>query len=359
VRVAFVVEQCWHDVPGGTAVSAVRQAEALLERPDIELVTVSARHRRPPAVPLPVPTRQLPVPRLAMYQLWHGLRRLRVDRATGPVDVIHATGMAIPPATAPLVVTVHDLFFLRDPSLYTRWGVAFFRRFLTLTRRDANLVVVPSGDTADDCVAAGIGAGRIRRVPWGTRLDLAPDEQVERARSRHGLSRPYVMWTGTIEPRKNLPNLIAAFDLLADLDVDLVLVGPQGWKEDLGPPRPNVRLLGFLPDDERDALYRGSTAFCLPSRWEGFGLPVLEAMAQGTPVVTSAGTATAELVADAGILVDQGQPAGIADALRSIIVDPSRREELGAAARARAEEYPWSRCAELTAAAYAEAISRG
>jgi glycosyltransferase involved in cell wall biosynthesis len=358
VRVAFVVEQCWHDVPGGTAVSAARQAEALVERADVELVTVSARHgHAAPTVPLPVPARQLPVPRLVMYELWHRFRRLRVERATGPVDVIHATGMAIPPATVPLVVTIHDLFFLRDPSIYTRWGVAFFRRFLAVARREAALVLVPSGDTAGDCVAAGIDAGRIRRVPLGTSLEIASDEQVERVKRRHGLDRPYVMWTGTIEPRKNLPNLFAAFDRLADLGTDLVLVGPHGWKEDLGPPRPNVHLLGFVPDAERDALYRGSIAFCLPSRWEGFGLPVLEAMAQGTPVVASAATATAEIVAGAGVLVDPDEPAEIADALRSIITDASRRHKLAAAARARAEEFPWSRCAELTVAAYAEAIS--
>jgi glycosyltransferase involved in cell wall biosynthesis len=165
------------------------------------------------------------------------------------------------------------------------------------------------------------------------------------------------MWTGTIEPRKNLPNLLAAFDLLADLDTDLVLVGPQGWKEDLGPPRPNVHLLGFVPDTDRDALYRGSIAFCLPSRWEGFGMPVLEAMAQGTPVVASAATATAEIVGEAGILVDPGEPTEIASALRSIITDASRRRDLAGAARARAEEFPWSRCADLTATAYTEAIS--
>jgi glycosyltransferase involved in cell wall biosynthesis len=361
VRVAFVAEQCWHDVPGGTAVSAVRLADALVERGGIDLVPVSARHRRssPPAVPLPVPAHQLPVPRLVMYELWHRLRRLAVERVTGPVDVIHATGMAIPPATAPLVVTIHDLFFRRDPSLYTRRGVSFFNRFLALTRREADLVLVPSANTADDCIDAGIDADRIRLVPLGTSLRMASDEEVESARDRHGLSRTYVMWAGTIEPRKNLRNLLAAFDRLADLDADLVLVGPQGWKEDLGPPGPNVRILGFVPEAERDALYRGATVFCLPSRWEGFGLPALEAMAQGTPVVVSAGTATAEIVAAAGVLVDPDRPAEIAAALRSIITDQSRRSDLAAAARARAEEFPWARCADLTVAAYAEGIRRG
>jgi glycosyltransferase involved in cell wall biosynthesis len=257
------------------------------------------------------------------------------------------------------VVTIHDLFFLRDPSIYTRWGVAFFRRFLAVARREASLILVPSDDTADDCMAAGIDADRIRRVPWGTSLETVPDEQVEQARRRYGLGRPYVMWTGTIEPRKNLPNLLAAFDLLGDLDTDLVLVGPRGWKEDLGPLRPNVHLVGFLPEAERDALYRGSIAFCLPSRWEGFGMPVLDAMAQGTPVVASAATATAEIVGGAGILVDPGEPTEIAAALRSIITDPSRRSDLAAAARTRAEEFPWSRCADLTVAAYTEAVSRG
>ena len=109
----------------------------------------------------------LPVP-AALYESWHYARRPKVERATGPVDVIHATGGAIPPRSVPLVVTVHDLAFLYDTSHFTRHGVRFFKRALDLTRRDAALVLAPSKATADDCIAHGIDAERVRIVPWGS-----------------------------------------------------------------------------------------------------------------------------------------------------------------------------------------------
>ena len=137
VRVAVTLEQCWHRVPGGTASSALAAVRALEARDDLELTGVSARHRRPPPDPW-VPTiavHPLPLPRLGLYESWHRLRRPAVERATGPVDVIYVTGMAVPPPTVPLVVTVHDLSFLHEPSHSTRRGLRFFHRAVELARQ--------------------------------------------------------------------------------------------------------------------------------------------------------------------------------------------------------------------------------
>jgi glycosyltransferase involved in cell wall biosynthesis len=218
-----------------------------------------------------------------------------VQVATGPVDLIHATTLAIPPKSAPLVVTIHDLAFLESPEHFTDRGNRFFNRGLELALRDADVVVCPSEATAADCRTNGFVAERIRVVPWGVATEAATDEDIARVRAHFELDGPFVLWTGTVEPRKNLPGLVEAF-LSMDTDMRLVLAGPDGWNEDLAglvrraPSR--ITPLGFVDRSDLDALYAAAEVFCYPSLAEGFGLPVLEAMAQGTPVVTSRGTST-------------------------------------------------------------------
>jgi glycosyltransferase involved in cell wall biosynthesis len=176
------------------------------------------------------------------------------------------------------------------------------RRGLELTRREASVVVCSSEDTRRACLAAGIDDDRLRVVPLGTDTEPASLGAIADAKARFGLRRPYIAWVGTFEPRKNVSGLLTAFAIVAQRnpELELVLVGPSGWgpqltalaeRMDAG-ARARVRALGFLPDAQRNAVVAGASAFCYPSTREGFGLPVLEAMVQGTPVVTSQGTAT-------------------------------------------------------------------
>lgn len=362
-RVAVTLEQCWHEVPGGTARAALGSIDALRTHTDLELIGVAARHRHLPPLPWrpSIDVRHLPLPRLALYESWHRLRRPAVQRVTGPVDVIHATGMAMPPPSAPIVVTVHDLAFRRDPSQFTRRGVSFFGRAIDLAKRDARVVVCPSQATIDECIADGFDPERLRLVPWGIDIEPADAASIAGVRARLGIDRHYVLWTGTIEPRKNLPLLLDAF---AELDTDalLVLAGPQGWNENLDARvarlGERVRTVGFVDPDTLRALYAGAEVFCFPSRQEGFGLPVLEAMAQGTAVVTSADTATAEVAGEAGVLVDVLDRSALVDALGSLLADDERRRSLGTAGLERARlEFTWQRTASLLAAAYDEAMS--
>jgi glycosyltransferase involved in cell wall biosynthesis len=362
LRVAVALEQLWHDVPGGTATSALGQARALQARHDLELIGVAARHEGPPAPAFrsPIPVEHLGLPRLALYETWHRLRWPRVERATGPVDVIHATGVAVPPASAPLVVTVHDLAPVHHPEMFTAKGRAFFAAAHRLARRDADLVLVPSEATRADCEAQGFPADRLRVVPWGVHVPAAPPtaQEVETVRRRHGLPEGYLLHVGTIEPRKGIPTLLDALARLDRPDVHLALAGPSGWHEDLGAAVALVaercHLLGFVPAEDLPALYAGAAAFCYPSVLEGFGLPVLEAMAQGAPVVTSAGSAMAEVVGEAGLLVPPGQPSDLADAIGGLLDDPAGASRLGDAGRERARTFTWQRTADLTAAAYHE-----
>ncbi|HRW36938.1 MAG TPA: glycosyltransferase family 1 protein [Aquihabitans sp.] len=366
IRVAVTVEQSWHRVPGGTATSILSTLGALAGQPDLELVGVAARHADAPPVDLvpPIPVQHLPLPRLALYESWHALGWPKVERATGPVDVVHATAVAIPPTDAPLVVTVHDLAFLADPTQPTRHGLRFFRRGTELARRRARLILVPSEATAAECRDAGFDPARIRLVPWGVDRRAVGRTEVEAVRRTHGLERPYVLFVGTFEPRKNLGGLLQGARALAGRDVELVLVGPDGWNEDAGPKIDaleragvTVRRLGWVAPSDLPALYAGAAAFCFPSRREGFGMPVLEAMAQGAPVVTSAGTATEEAAGGAALLVDPLDPDAIGEALAAILDDGALAADLARRGRLRAAEASWARTAELTAAAYREAAA--
>jgi glycosyltransferase involved in cell wall biosynthesis len=365
MRAAVVIEQCWHRVPGGTASAVLEQVSAVAATGQVDQVGVAARHGEPaPEAWRPtIPVRHVPLPRLALYQAWHRLRWPPVERATGPVDVVHATGYAIPPRTAPLVVTMHDLAWRRDPSMFTRNGVRFFEAGLRCVIDDADLVLCPSQATIDDCAAAGIGRDRLRHVPWGMTTIQVTDDEVAAVRERYALPGRYVLSVGTLEPRKNLPRLIDAFSRLPHDDVTLVVVGPDGWGESLAGPAARLgdrlRLTGFVPRSQLAPLYRGASVVCYPSLWEGYGMPVAEAMGAGAPVVTSAGTATEELVAGgAGLAVDPLDTDAIAGAVGSVLDDAGLADRLRAAGRARAAATTWQATAAATIAAYEEVLGR-
>ena len=358
LTIALTLEQCWHRVPGGTAVAALGMCRGLIQS-DVNVVGVAGLHRGPPPQPWvpPVPVKQLPLPRPALYESWHRLRRPKVERVTGPVQVVHATSLAVPPRSAPLIVTIHDLAFLNEPAHFTKRGLSFFHRGLDLARREADLVVCPSSATLEDCARHGFERDRLRMIPMGTDPERATAAAFDEVRARLGLRAPYVLWTGTIEPRKNLPRLLQAFEGI-DRRFELVLVGPRGWNEDLEPLiRPlgsRIKPLGFVPPGDLRALYAGAEVFCFPSLFEGFGLPVLEAMTQGTPVVTSRGTSTEELGGDAAVLVDPHDAGAIREGLRSILEDEVKAAELRRAGPPRALTYSWDRTAAALIGCYEE-----
>jgi glycosyltransferase involved in cell wall biosynthesis len=353
-RAAYTLEQCWHDVPGGTAVAALALARELDRRDDVELVGVSARHRGPATEGFepPIPVRALSLPRTALYEAWRRLGWPPVERATGPVDLVHATTIIVPPrATAPLIVTLHDLAFLHDPGAFTAHGVKAFTAGLDRIRRSAAAVLCSSQATLDDARAAGLAPDRLRLVPLGLEpVDRPGPEEVRATLARLGLSPPYLLFVGTLEPRKNLARLLAAHASLPS-PPELVVVGPRGWGEQ--PPAGQVRLLGFVDEPTKAALLEGAAALCYPSLREGFGLPVLEGMAHGIPVVTSRGTATEEVGGEAVVLVDPLDPADIG---RGISEALDRRDELAEAGPARAALFTWARTADAVVAAYREVL---
>lgn len=350
LRVAYTVEQCWHAVPGGTASATLEVARRLIGHSEVDVVPVAGRHRRrPPAAYRPPGTvRQLPLARPWLYETWNRFEWPRVEQATGAVDVCHST-TAIPAATgAPHVVTIHDVAFIETPDRFTRHGVRVMRRGLERCRR-ADLVLCPSQVTRTALQSIDFDGDRIRVVPWGVEAHEVTPEDRARVRAQYELPSEFVLFVGTVEPRKNLHGLARA---AARADLPLVAAGPQGW----GSPSDvdSVRFLGFVEPTDLPALYTSATVMAYPSFAEGFGLPVAEAMAYGTPVVTSRGTATEEVAGGAAVLVDPHDVDSIARGLIEAAADAERRSELGLA---RAASLSWEATAAATVAAYREVAS--
>jgi glycosyltransferase involved in cell wall biosynthesis len=297
----------------GTARTIRGLLGALRDRPGLELELLSYGG----------PGRAASVTRDAVWYP-HGLAR----RARS-LDVLHCTTFRGPTAPrVPTVLTVHDLAILRAPEVFPRWHRLYGRLGLRRVLRAADAIVAVSEFTRAETVElAGVPAERIRVVPHGVDPVFTPEGP--RADGE------YVLAVATLEPRKNLGR---AVDAAREAGVELRVVGARGWG--------GVDVEGWVgevPDAELAALYRGARCVLCPSLYEGFGLPVLEAMACGTPVVTSVGTAMEEVVGGAAVLVDPLDVAAIAAGLDEAL---RRRDELVDAGLARAREFTWRRAAD-------------
>jgi glycosyltransferase involved in cell wall biosynthesis len=357
VRVALHTGQLLQPVPGGIG----RYARAMIRHlpsAGIEL-TAFAAGPRPAGVPPAVPYIDLGWPRGSLrYELWHraGRPKLRVT-----ADLVHAPSLAIPPVRGrPLVVTVHDIAFVRLPRATTRRGVAFHRRGLELAREHAQLVISPSIFTRDELLLEGFAAEQLRVAPLGCDPpDPLPEAVVDTLVRATGVRAPFVLAVGTVEPRKDLGVAVdAVIRLRASRDLTLVIVGPPGWGEVGGLDRPGVRRLGPVRWEILDSLYRRARACCLPSTYEGFGLPAAEALARGCPVVASGGGAMAEIVGDAGLLCPPGDVDAFSDALARIVDDDDLHAELARRGPRRASLFSWSSSAARHAEVYREAAER-
>jgi glycosyltransferase involved in cell wall biosynthesis len=267
--------------------------------------------------------------------------------------VVHCTSI-IPFATRrKMVATVHDLAFLHHPEYFTRRGNAVFRRSLAALRRRADMVLCSSRDTLDDCREAGFAEDRLRHVPLGVRHVDIDAGALERVRAELSLPSEFVLFVGTLEPRKNLARLVRAHASRPDLP-PLVVAGAAGWGDLDVVQSSRVTFVGHVSEASLHALYRAASAFVYPSVREGFGLPVLEAMSQSTPVVTSATTSTAEVAGGAAVLVDPLDEESIADGIARALAES---EHWSAEGRRRAETMTWAAAASRTAAVYDEVMS--
>ena len=322
-------------------------------------VTWSGRGRLGSVVPEGVRVVTRPMAARPLREAWRRADVPPIEWWTGPVDVVHGPNFVVPPARhAARVVTVHDLTPVRFPELCTADTLAYpglIRRAL----RGGAWIHTPSQFVADEVVEAfGADPARVVAIPNGV-TEIGPDVTGRDAAEgvRLAGSARYLLAIGTIEPRKDLPWLVDAFDVLAasHRDVSLVVAGPDGWgvadferAVARAAHRARIVRFGWVGPDQRAALLRGATALAYPSRYEGFGLPPLEAMAAGVPVVATDAGALPEVLGDAADLVPVGaglaptaRADALADALARVLDDDAHRARLVTAGRERAATYSW------------------
>jgi glycosyltransferase involved in cell wall biosynthesis len=372
-RVGVVAEQLLRPVPGGVgryvrALAAHLPVEAAVDRGAVEFLV--ARH---PAEQLaaaglpPAQTRRLAWPGRLVTRTWVTLRRPGLPSGLlDDLDLVHATSAAVPPTRGrPLVATVHDLAFRHYPEAYPAAGRRYHERSARIVADEAARVLVPSEATARDLAELyGVDRGRVTITPLGAEVPPDPDRAgAERLLHDLGVRGPFLLAVGTLEPRKNLPRLLDAFgEAAAELPEHwLVVVGPVGWGPRLRPTWDSVRvkLAGPVGDRLLHALYQAADGLAYPSLYEGFGLPVLEAMANGTPVLTSDRSSLPEVAGDAALLVDPLDRAAIAAGLVRLAGDEALRRRLVEAGRRRAAGFTWRATAAATWATYRQVAERG
>ena len=276
------------------------------------------------------------------YEWWHRYRRPRIDMG---VDVCHAPSLAVPPSAAPLVVSINDVAFLRHPDAFTRHGVRFHKAGLAVARREAAAVIVPSRFTRDELVREGFDPGRIHHVPLAVRSPEPASVRLSRDRlGRLGVSSPYLLAVGTIEPRKDHASIVAALERLRTRrpELSLVVAGASGWlPAKTAPPLawPGVVACGPVSDAELDALYRHAEVVVNASVYEGFGLTVLEALTRGCAVVASRIPAHVELVGDGARLFPPVDVSALAAETEGLLRHPNTRAELAHAALRRSGRF--------------------
>ena len=289
-----------------------------------------------------------------LHRLWQRLRLpIPVEVFTGPLDVFYSPDFVLPPtlhATRTLL-TVHDLSFLHYPDAFVPSLREYLERVVPRSVARADRVLADSKSTRDDLVAYfGTPPEKVEVLYSGVdsrfRSEKAPGEE-ERLKTKYGIEAPYVLSVGTLQPRKNYVRLIKAFAKLPLANLQLVIAGGQGWlyeeifveAEKHGD---RVRVLGFVDDANLPALYRGAELFAFPSLYEGFGIPPLEAMACGVPVVCSNTSSLPEVAGDAALKVDPLDTDGLTEAMVQALKDANLRREMTDKGLAQAARFTWA-----------------
>jgi glycosyltransferase involved in cell wall biosynthesis len=298
-----------------------------------------------------------------------GTKAFPIELFLGRVDVFHGPVLALPAQLfGRSVVTVHDLMFVKHPEFLKPEWVSDLRQKASFSLARADAIIADSNFTKQDLIDAyHIPEGKIKVIYCGVGREFCPladPRQIEAVKRKYAIQGKYLLFAGNIEPKKNLTRLVEAFSLLnhrSSHRYKLVVVGNKGW--DFERVFAVVRQLRIesqvvftdaIPREDLVAVYNGAEVFVFPSLFEGFGIPVIEAMACGVPVVASNITALLEVIGDAGILVDPLYPEVIATAIEAVLSDAALRQELCRRGFARAKQLTWERTARETLILYKE-----
>jgi glycosyltransferase involved in cell wall biosynthesis len=327
-----------------------------------ELHDLCVAHPHVRAVPIPLSPRRL-------TQIWQRLRLpLPVELFTGRIDLLHAPDFVLPPTRARTILTIHDLSFLIYPQFAAQGMYRYLSTAVPRSLRRADAVVSDSEATTRDLERLlRIDPARVTLVYPGVspRFRPLPEGEIELVRRRLGLPASFILFVSTLEPRKNVARLVEAFARLGDsgdrrvAGLQLVIAGRRGWLyqdifaaiERMG-VGDRVHVLDFVHDNDLPALYNLAEVFAYPSIYEGFGLPALEALACGTPVLTADNSSLPEVVGDAALLVPAEDVGAIAGGLAQLVADAALRDRLRAAGPPRARQYTWDAAARQVLACY-------
>lgn len=289
------------------------------------------------------------------------------------IDVLHSLHYAIPclGVGARRIVTFHDMTFFMFPELHERVKIIYFQLFMRFAARHADEIIFVSDSAYRDCVARlGQPNGAAVVIPHGkdsAYVPLGAGWDLSSLRNKYGIPERFVLYIGTIEPRKNLERLVTSFAAVAsgDPDISLVLAGKMGWmmeglKQTIHAAGLDSRvvLTGFILEEEKRLLLGACTVFVYPSLYEGFGLPVLEALACGAPTITSNTSSLPEVAGEAALLIDPYSTEELQAALQLLLTDKLLRDELRRRGPVQAQMFTWEACAAKTAKSYAS-LARG
>jgi glycosyltransferase involved in cell wall biosynthesis len=319
--------------------------------------------------------RSVPIADRWLHILWQRLRLpVPIQVVTGPLDLFHSPDFVLPMmGRTPAILTVHDLSFLRVPQFFVPGFRNYLEKAVSRAVGRARCILADSESTRRDLVELlAVEPERVTVIYPGVEPRFQPVRDVEvlgRVRARYSLPERFILGLGTLQPRKNFEGLIEAFghllsgrgDVPEFVDLQLVIAGGRGWiasREEILAQTERARLsgrvhlLGFVDDDDLPALYSLAQTFAFPAWYEGFGLPVLEAMACGTPVVAANNSSLPEVVGEAGLMVDAGDPGSLAETLAQLVADRGLRARLAVAGREQAQRFTWQGAAQQLLAIY-------
>ncbi len=307
------------------------------------------------------------IPEKVLNILWNDIHIIGVDNLLGSVDVFHSSDWIQPPSKAKKITTIHDLVVYKYPDLSDPYIVSTQKKRLKLVKKECDLIIAVSESTKKDIVEIlGIPEEKIRVVYPGIddKFHTRNDKEIMKMKKKYNILGDYILSVGTIEPRKNLDRLIEAFKLFSnhsliktlDEPIELVLVGKTGWGSLLPLPQ-HVRKLGLVEDELLPVLYSGAAMFLYPSLYEGVGYPILEAMASGTPVITSDRGSPKEVAGEAGLYVDPLDIKEISIKMTNLFIDNKRREKMIEMGLAQARQFNWLKTARQTLSLYRELYS--
>jgi len=305
-------------------------------------------------------TKILPLPTSITELAWNKLHRFPIEKFTGPLDVFHAWDWQQPPATsAKLVTTIHDLTSLLFPKHHHPKTITVHKRRLHWVKKEASAIITDSLSTKNDVIKhLNITPSKIHVIPLaaGNQFASPSTSQIKKVSQKYNLTKNYILSVGTQEPRKNLSRVIKAFQELQSSshpELHLVIAGKYGWGKSQQKAK-NIRALGYVKSQDLPPLYAGAKAFVYPSLYEGFGLPVLEAMSIGTPVVTSNKGSLKEVAGKAAITIDPQKTESIAAGIKTALENPVPLIKLGLK---QAQKFSWTTTAQQTLNLYLKLVT--